>query len=62
MKQLNKLMKTVIKWKNKIITAISTGYSNGYVECNKRTNVQKHTGYGIQKFQRMRNWILYMAA
>lgn len=62
-KQFNKLMKTVIEWKNEIIAAISTGYSNGYVEgCNNRTKVLKRTCYGIQKFKRMRNRILYMAA
>ncbi|MBP2632833.1 MAG: transposase family protein [Firmicutes bacterium] len=62
-KQFNKLMKTVIEWKNEIIAAISTGYSNGYVEgCNNRTKVLKRTCYGIQKFKRMRNRILYMAS
>lgn len=62
-KQFNKLMKTVIEWKNEIIAAISTGYSNGYVEgCNNRTKVLKRTCYGIQKFTRMRNRILYMAS
>lgn len=62
-KQFNKLMKTAIEWKNEIIAAVSTGYSNGYVEgCNNRTKVLKRTCYGIRKFKRMRNRILYMAA
>ncbi|WP_407635986.1 transposase [Propionispira raffinosivorans] len=53
----------MIEWKNEIIAAISTGYSNGYIEgCNNRTKVLKLTCYGIQKFKRMRNRILYMAA
>ena len=62
-KQFNKLMKTISEWKNEIIAAVSTGYSNGYVEgCNNRTKVLKRTCYGIKKFKRMRNRILYMAA
>lgn len=61
--QFNKLMKTVIEWKNEIIAAISTGYSNGYVEgCNNRTKVLKRTCYGIKNFKRMRNRILYLSA
>lgn len=61
MKQFNKLLKTVIEWKNEIIAAISTGFSNGYVEgCNNRTKVLKRICYGIRKFKRMRNRILYL--
>ena len=39
-----RLMKTVIEWKNEIVAAIATGYSNGYIEgCNNRTKVLKRT-------------------
>ena len=35
-------MNTVMEWKNKILAAIATGYSNGYIEgCNYRTKVLK---------------------
>ena len=55
-------MNTVMEWKNKILAAIATGYSNGYIEgCNYRTKVLKRTCYGLRNFERMRNRILYMA-
>ena len=57
-----RLMKTVIEWKNEIVAAIATGYSNGYIEgCNNRTKVLKRTCYGLRRFDRMRNRILYLA-
>ena len=57
-----RLMKTVIEWKNEIVAAIATGYSNGYIEgCNNRTKVLKRTCYGLRRFARMRNRILYLA-
>ena len=59
----NRLMKTFIEWKNEIIAAIATGYSNGYIEgCNNRTKVLKRTCYGLRRFDRMRNRILYLSA
>ena len=60
--QFNRFMNTVIEWKNEILAAISTGYTNGYIEgCNNRTKVLKRTCYGLRNFERMRNRILYMA-
>lgn len=57
----NKLMKTFMEWKDEIIAAISTGYSNGYIEgCNNRTKVLKRTCYGLRRFDRLRNRILYL--
>ena len=60
--RFERLMKTVIEWKNEIVAAIATGYSNGYIEgCNNRTKVLKRTCYGLRRFDRMRNRILYLA-
>lgn len=60
--QFNRFMNTVMEWKNEILAAIATGYTNGYIEgCNNRTKVLKRTCYGLRNFERMRNRILYMA-
>ncbi|MDD4600195.1 MAG: ISL3 family transposase [Negativicutes bacterium] len=60
--QFNRFLNTVMEWKNEILAAIATGYSNGYIEgCNNRTKVLKRTCYGLRNFERMRNRILYMA-
>ncbi len=60
--QFTRLMNTVIEWKQEIVAALETGYSNGYIEgCNNRTKVLKRTCYGLRNFERMRNRILYLA-
>lgn len=62
LKEFNKMLKTIIEWKKEIIASIATGYNNGYVEgCNNRTKVLKRTCYGIRRFSRLRNRIIYMA-
>jgi len=57
-----KLAQTISKWSNEILTAVATGYNNGFIEgCNNRTKVLKRVCYGVQNFDRFRNRILYMA-
>ena len=57
-----KLAQTVSKWSKEILTAVATGYSNGFIEgCNNRTKVLKRVCYGIRNFDRFRNRILYIA-
>lgn len=58
-----KMLETMKEWKEENLHAILTGYSNGYVEgCNNRTKVLKRVCYGLRRFDRMRNRILYMAS
>ncbi len=57
-----KLAETVSKWSKEILTAVATGYSNGFIEgCNNRTKVLKRVCYGVRNFDRFRNRILYIA-
>lgn len=57
-----KLAETVSKWNKEILTAVATGYSNGFIEgCNNRTKVLKRVCYGVRNFERFRNRILYIA-
>ena len=57
-----KFAETVSKWSKEILTAVATGYSNGFIEgCNNRTKVLKRVCYGIRNFDRFRNRILYIA-
>lgn len=57
-----KLAETISKWSKEILTAVATGYSNGFIEgCNNRTKVLKRVCYGVRNFDRFRNRILYIA-
>lgn len=57
-----KLAETVSRWSKEILTAVATGYSNGYIEgCNNRTKVLKRVCYGVRNFDRFKNRILYIA-
>jgi len=57
-----KLAETASKWSHEILTAATTGYSNGFIEgCNNRTKVLKRVCYGVRNFDRFRNRILYIA-
>lgn len=57
-----KLAETISTWSKEIVTAVATGYSNGFIEgCNNRTKVLKRVCYGVRNFDRFRNRILYIA-
>lgn len=57
-----KLAETVSKWDKEILTAVATGYSNGFIEgWNNRIKVLKRVCYGVRNFERFRNRILYIA-
>lgn len=50
-------------WDKYIINSFDCPYTNGYTEgCNNRTKVLKRACYGIQRFDRLRNRIMYIAS
>lgn len=57
-----KLAETFSRWRKEILSAVATGYSNGFIEgCNNRIKVLKRVCYGVRNFERFRNRILYIA-
>ena len=50
-------------WDKYILNSMDCPYSNGFTEgCNNKTKVLKRVCYGIRRFDRLRNRILYLAA
>lgn len=61
--KFSKLADTIYSWKNEIIAALNTGFTNGYTEgCNNRAKVLKRVSFGLRNFNRFRNRLLFIAS
>lgn len=62
LEEFNKHINTINQWFESVLLAITTGYSNGYVEgCNNRTKVLKRISYGFRNFEMFRKRLLYVS-
>lgn len=62
LEEFQSLQKSFTDWFEEIVNALKYPWSNGYTEgCNNKIKVLKRTSFGIRKYSRFKNRILYIA-
>ncbi len=62
LEEFQSLQKSFTDWFEEIVNALKYQWSNGYTEgCNNKIKVLKRISFGIRRYSRFKNRILYIA-